>query len=323
MRRGGFNQSDVKEVFRIYNWQKTDLEQDPQVLDRLEELLRVKGVRWPGPKTRASLLRQKIFAILDAVMKRLGWVQGYGSRDAQTGKMTMTYAPADPKRPKTSGLPDWLPLDFLVLDTKDQIVWILQRIRLEHQSKGAENPRVASGSGLFQRLDDLDHQGTIGAIVEDKLTAQQFVLTAGHVIPDDETTMVAKSAGEVTSIDLEVPMWAMRKNGRPIQRHGLPESGDDETSGILRVDNQDADKIDAKLQSVNCHHFNLFSDEAEIPPDPLQPLAMGPRLPDIQEHLVQHGIVVEKVGQSTDCTSGKLVRVGVMPPPGSYGRADE
>jgi hypothetical protein len=106
MHRGGFHTNDVKEVFRIYDWQQPRAGQDPQVLDRIEELLKLRGARWPTPEIRAALLSSKVFAVLDAVMERLGWVCGWGFRDETTGKSKIAYAPANPKHPRTRGLPN-------------------------------------------------------------------------------------------------------------------------------------------------------------------------------------------------------------------------
>jgi hypothetical protein len=86
---------------------------------------------------------------------------------------------------------------------------------------------------LFKTYESLTHEGTIGAIVQDELTNDQFILTAGHVIPDSESTMVAKSAIEEISIELQVPNWALRRDGRPIDRQQFPVSAEYEVHGFL------------------------------------------------------------------------------------------
>jgi hypothetical protein len=79
-RRGGFNLGEVKEIFRIFNWQSLPY-QEPQVWDRIEELLKLRGTRWPSPEIRKSLIEDKVFIILDLVMATFGWIAGHASRD--------------------------------------------------------------------------------------------------------------------------------------------------------------------------------------------------------------------------------------------------
>lgn len=183
LHRGGFNALEVKEVFRIFDFQKPRQDQDPLVLDRIEELLNLRGTRWPNPETRIRLLGSKVLTVLDKVMGRLEWIQRTSIWNEEAGKALITYAPADPKRPNTKRLPTWLPYHSLFLNEKDDIVNALQQIRLEAQPEKTDTEKIRNGSDLYQKSEDLVHQGTIGAIVEDELTKKQFVLTAGHVIP--------------------------------------------------------------------------------------------------------------------------------------------
>jgi hypothetical protein len=132
---------------------------------------------------------------------------------------------------------------------------------------------MRSGSGLYQKAEEVVHQGTIVAIVNDKVTNQRFILTAGHVIGDDESSMVAKSDQNNSGVHVEVPTWARRKDGRPLSRYDLPESVNDETCGILKIDAKDVNKFDANLQAVDCHFF-FGNDLEDNPPDPLRPLAL-------------------------------------------------
>jgi hypothetical protein len=97
MRKGGFNTNDVKEVFRIYDWQKPRREQDPEVLDRIEVLLRLKDAPWNGPNTRSMLLGDKVHAILTRVMRRHGWITGAGYCEEDTWKMRQYFAPVNRK----------------------------------------------------------------------------------------------------------------------------------------------------------------------------------------------------------------------------------
>jgi hypothetical protein len=58
--------------------------------------------------------------------------------------------------------------------------------------------------GLYQRKEDAVHQGTIGAVVSETGTDQYFIHTTGHVIDDDEDSVVAKSGPNDAGIYVEI-----------------------------------------------------------------------------------------------------------------------
>jgi hypothetical protein len=156
MRKGGFSTNDVKEVFRLYNWQKTEYEQDPEVLNRIEELLRLQDAPWNGPKTRAGILTDKVYAILVEEMRRHGWAEGSSYREEDTGKIRMYFSPANPKKKKNVGSqPKWLPWDLLNLE-RDPL-WNFKHIRLENNQGEA----IQSGSGLYQIAEDIVTKGQL------------------------------------------------------------------------------------------------------------------------------------------------------------------
>jgi hypothetical protein len=182
--------------------------------------------------------------------------------------MVVQFAPKNPaKPPSPKNLPDWLPLDCIECDPTSILANFWENLVLEKvESDGTATDRIQSGSGLFKTYESLTHEGTIGAIVEDELTNDQFILTAGHVIPDSESIMVAKSAIEEISIELQVPNWASRRDGRPIDRQQFPVSAEDEVHGFLSPNAEDADKIDAIMQSVDCYHLTntLWAQRSRI-----------------------------------------------------------
>ena len=64
LNRRGYRADAVKEVFRIWDWQKEGSEQGPQTLGRTEELLGLEGARWLGPKSRLHKLEIKVCGVL-------------------------------------------------------------------------------------------------------------------------------------------------------------------------------------------------------------------------------------------------------------------
>jgi hypothetical protein len=247
-RRRGFGKDAVKEVFRIWDWQTFD-EHDPQILDRVEELLNLKGTRWLNPTTRMNELDDKVYDLLSAVMLKIGWTFPWRYIDHKIGKIIYSYAPIDPKHPKLR-MPSSIP-DCVFLNLEDNIGWCLANMTLQNRSKEAESEsgKIRSGSVLFAKAEDETHQGTIGAIVKDKRSNGQYALTAGHVIGELHS-MVAKPANEAETVSssddaesegpadeaetvessdeeepvteglkLGVPTWALRNVDRPPLLH--------------------------------------------------------------------------------------------------------
>lgn len=141
-RRRAYGPDEVRQTSRIYGWQKGRCGQDPDILDQTEDLLRLKGTRWPSSTVRAELVGDKVLDLLDEVMQVLGWAYRWERKNHETGEIKIWCGPIDPERPSTASLPDGLSKDHLVLDAHDRIAWALQNITLQHRSGEIERTNV-------------------------------------------------------------------------------------------------------------------------------------------------------------------------------------
>ena len=123
--------------------------------------------------------------------------------------------------------------------------------------------RLQPGDGLWhQGLDgrEVDNStgaaGTLGPIIESD-DGKYFVLTAGHVLPDGDRTLVVKSDDGELAANLEVVERSLRIQGRPKGRvkDGSEIGFEDEVVSVLKINDQDSHKFNEFLYCLNCHHF--------------------------------------------------------------------
>jgi hypothetical protein len=136
MRKSGFSINDVKEVFRLYDWQKMELEQEPGVLDKIEELLRLKNAPWTSPDDRAFSLGNKTHALLNDIMRRHGWKRLMCYREEDTGKSRQCFRAVNSEMPNFEVLPCWLP-DHLNLEdpVSEQVSQLLKLFMKQKDEK--------------------------------------------------------------------------------------------------------------------------------------------------------------------------------------------
>ena len=66
------------------------------------------------------------------------------------------------------------------------------------------------------------HEGTIGAVAQEENSKEPYILTAGHVLVDEAATMVAKGDPENSGVEVEIPVFARRRDGRPLDSYDDP-----------------------------------------------------------------------------------------------------
>ncbi|MCJ1349971.1 hypothetical protein MMC31_008214 [Peltigera leucophlebia] len=94
-------------------------------------------------------------------------------------------------------------------------------------------------------------------------------LTAGHVLPDGDRTLIVKSQDDELEAYLKVAERSLRIQDRPRGRvEDRDQVGFQDDVIILEINDQDKYKFNTFLYCVNCHYYlpkNVSSEEASDP----------------------------------------------------------
>ena len=141
-----------------------------------------------------------------------------------------------------------------------------------------------------------------------------FGLTAGHVLPDGNRTLVVKTDDDELATSLEVAEMSLRIQGRP---RGRVEEGSElgfkDVVVLLKINDQESHRFKELLYCLNCHHFGPEASK-ECAADSLAYLRSWTLL----KHITGKQLKVYKSGATTGRTSGCLVDIFFESPPGLY-----
>lgn len=150
-----------------------------------------------------------------------------------------------------------------------------------------------------------------------------IAITAGHVIPDNDTHVLVYNDATGEDISLRVSSSSYRSEGKRLLGHAeRPEhapAGFDEIAFLIIP--QAALKYFAlESYNINVHYFGINAErlEAEKKRNPVTN-----RYQDIERKLRISSVMVFKKGSQTDLTMGRLISVEKDPPPRWYKNEDE
>jgi len=194
----------VKRAIQIYDLQTR--KHPEEVVDEVEEMLGLKETEWPAESVRLWLIRRNLIVSITHILRSYGYQQfGHTGRN---GKSVLTIAP--PPGKEALPVPEWLRIPFIV-HTKSL------PSRLVRDS--CINPRIRNGDALYDQSER--SVGTIGAIMFSTRVGRapaEVIITAGHVIPNGDDTLLVKSRKRNSFVSLRVASRFRRFNDRPLHR---------------------------------------------------------------------------------------------------------
>jgi hypothetical protein len=144
----------------------------------------------------------------------------------------------------------------------------------------------------------------------------EVVITAGHIIPDGDDTVLVKNRKHNSFISLKVASKFRRFNSRPLRRQEILPSFQDDI-GILFVGSDDVEYFSRYTANLNVHYLN-HEHAHEISIEDMADPTFPARREALERQLKIAPIIVYKVGATSDLIMGRFVDILDVPPPGWY-----
>ena len=212
---------------------------------------------------------------------------------------------------ETLSLPPWIDIPYLVRKTRPHV-------------PVATNPKIESGAKIKDTSGR--HIGTLGAIMcsplENQPGLKYIAITAGHVIPDNDTHVLVYNDSTGEDVSLKVSSSSYRSEGKRLlghaQRLGQLSAGFDEIAFLI-FPPAAVKYVALEPYNINVHYFEVNAEMVEIEKK-RNPVTN--RYRDIVRKLRLSPVMVFKKGSETDLTMGRLIGIEKEAPPGWYKNED-
>ena len=159
--------------------------------------------------------------------------------------------------------------------------------------------------------------------LENQPGLKYIAITAGHVIPDNDTHVLVYNDATGEDVSLKVSSSSYRAEGKRLLRHAQrPEqlsAGFDEIAFLI-FPPAAVKYVALEPYNINVHYFEVNAEMVEIEKK-RNPVTN--RYRDIVRKLRLSPVMVFKKGSETDLTMGRLIGIEKEAPPGWYKNEDE